>query len=513
MVFLAFLWLALQPGFAQKPDAWIPARWQGGPLELQRRAREKTLPPDPALQETIREWYDPATLDLLQGTPINCILLTWSAGGDAATEKRQQNLVREYSRAARKRGIAALGLIYPGGAFSSAVEAAAEAGLDGLVLEGAFAGGERSVSEAQQMLRSRNRAAIVFALADREKLSPSGAILAAADAVVPGIRETAGDVAATPSSEPWIDSNLWLVQSMRSRYGYRPIWLGQQLAENAAPEDYLRAIFDAAIAGGRWIVGLSDQLRDGLRRHQSEAAASLRRIAAGLKFQQEHAEWYGYPSSGVFGFIQDRSGKEPEVSGENLNLACRRRIPLRVIERERISAAALEGLRAAHAIDLGQPSERERKILSAFAENGGLLVVGSSWKKVEMQADQDFAVIPTGKGRLVVYREAWPDPGNLAKDLVDLLGRDNLGLRLFRAPSVLSHLSSDKTGGRVLVQLLNYATYPAESVLVRITGEFRAARFYTPENVPERLALEKQNGQVEITLPKLPVCGALLLEK
>ena len=72
--------LAAVPAFAAGPDGWVPARWQGGPLELQRRARDGTLPDAPALRETIRQWYDPATLDLLQGTPINCLLVTWSAG-------------------------------------------------------------------------------------------------------------------------------------------------------------------------------------------------------------------------------------------------------------------------------------------------------------------------------------------------------------------------------------------------------------------------------------------------
>ena len=35
------------------PVDWVPARWN---------------------------WTDPATLDLLQGTPVNCLLLKWNAG-------------------------------------------------------------------------------------------------------------------------------------------------------------------------------------------------------------------------------------------------------------------------------------------------------------------------------------------------------------------------------------------------------------------------------------------------
>jgi hypothetical protein len=49
-------------------------------------------------------------------------------------------------------------------------------------------------------------------------------------------------------------------------------------------------------------------------------------------------------------------------------------------------------------------------------------VAGRSWKQVEVPESQDFAVLETGKGRVAVYRDEWPDPASLAKDLVDLLG-------------------------------------------------------------------------------------------
>jgi hypothetical protein len=78
---------------------------------------------------------------------------------------------------------------------------------------------------------------------------------------------------------------------------------------------------------------------------------------------------------------------------------------------------------------------------------------------------------------------------------------------------VLSHVSADKAGKQVLVQLLNYASYPAESVLVRVHGDFRTVRVYTPEKAPEELAVERSDGHVEVTVARLPVYGVLLFEK
>jgi thiamine biosynthesis lipoprotein len=128
--------LAAAPVGAAGPDEWAPVRWPGGPLELQRRAREATLPEAPALRDTIGEWYDPATLELLRGTSVNCLLVTWSAGGDPDTEATQHRLVAAYARAARARGIAVLGLVHGPAPVASFLDPAIEAELDGLVLDG-----------------------------------------------------------------------------------------------------------------------------------------------------------------------------------------------------------------------------------------------------------------------------------------------------------------------------------------------------------------------------------------
>jgi hypothetical protein len=501
------------PALAGGTETWIPARWPGGPLELELRARDKTMPADPELRETIRQWYDPATLDLLKGTPINCLLLTWSAGRDSEAEIQQRKLVQAYAREARKRGIAVVGLMRPWDSPSSLTESALEAGLDGFAMEGDSPGSARSLSDTGQALRARNSAAVILAMTPWGKLTRSLDILAAADAVAPGLRELAEGVAASPSSEPWIDSNIWLVRALRSWGGPRPVWLAERIAANAAPVDYLRAIADAAAGGGRWVIALSDALRQDLKHGEPKAVATWHGIATYLKFQQEHTEWYSYPSMAVCGFIQDGSGKNRELSAENLNLTVRRRVPLRIIERSELSAAALADLRVVHGIDMIQPTQQERKILSAFAENGGLVLAGPAWKQTEIPRDQDYAIVPTGRGRVAVYRDEWPEPASMAKDLVSLLGLENLGVRLFRSSSLLSHVSTGKSGSRVIIQLINYASYPAESVLVRVDGEFRSARFYTPESAVENLTLESSDGRIETTIPGLSVYGVLVLEK
>src|SRR5579871_3463337 len=80
------------------PD-WVPARWPSG---------------------------DPKTLDLLAGTPINCLWLErpeWSAA---------------FAAEAAKRGIATLGVIRREGDPVDAARVLAKSGLTGGVIEGAF---------------------------------------------------------------------------------------------------------------------------------------------------------------------------------------------------------------------------------------------------------------------------------------------------------------------------------------------------------------------------------------
>src|ERR1035437_6355096 len=114
LVFLFCLPSALLGANPGTPNSWIPARWPGGPLELYQRAKAQTPPAVAAAREAIANRYDPATLHLLEGSPVNCLLLTWSAGSDAELERQQQQLVKTYTTQAHQRGVAILGLVYPG---------------------------------------------------------------------------------------------------------------------------------------------------------------------------------------------------------------------------------------------------------------------------------------------------------------------------------------------------------------------------------------------------------------
>ena len=151
-------------------------------------------------------------------------------------------------------------------------------------------------------------------------------------------------------------------------------------------------------------------------------------------------------------------------------------------------------------------------MLRTFAENGGLVVAGPSWGGPPK--DSDYAEVPIGKGRVVVYKDDPPDPEMVARDMLDLLEPEVMGLSAFNVPSVLTYASTSDSGKRALIQMLNYATSPFNSkITIRFNGSFKMAHLFTPENAPLELPVRAtSDGRTEVAVPKLAVWGALLLE-
>ncbi len=307
------LWVVPAVLRAGSPDAWVPVRWDGGPLEVAHRTKDKALA-DPAVREAISRWYEPATLDLLSGTPINCLLVTLSAGADPEIERRQHQLVKEYARVARERGFAVLGLVYPGADPATIAAAADNARLDGLVLEGEFPGGAAYAEKLEKTLRANKSAAVLIPVASSPALHRKAAWpVRAVQGTPPGSAKVDNDTAtASASGGQWIDSNLWLVRSYRLGPDWRPVWVSQRPAGDS-PHAYLRSVADAAAAGGRWIVTLDDGLRAGLFRKEDGALAVWRNVSSVLRFYEDHADWRSFAPFGKLAIIPYSTG--PNTGG------------------------------------------------------------------------------------------------------------------------------------------------------------------------------------------------------
>ena len=501
------LWLALAPAAAGAglPATWLPARWEGGPLELARRAAGKA-PAKPEVQEAIARWYDPATLSLLDGTPVNCLLLTLSAGAAPEIEKRQLQLVTDYARRARERGLAVLGLVYPGADAAAAAAAARDAQLDGLVLEGEFSEGIAFAERVEKELAGRSGAVVIPVLPSALARNTARRIRAV-EGVSPGVGKAEDGATASATGGVWVDSNLWLARSFAPDPERWTVWISHR-PRDGSPGIYSRSIADAAAAGARWIVTLDDDLRAKLLRRESAALDEWKAIADCLAFFESHGEWRGFAPFGKVGIILDVAGANLANSEEYLNLVARRQIPYRVIYRSQLAADTLVGLRAALAFDLAPATEAERKTLRAFAAAGGLVLSGPSWGGAPKE--QSYTMVAEGEGEIAVYKDDSPDPQAVARDLNDLVSTPELGVSVFKAPSVLPYVSGAGDRKRMLIQLVNYATERATSIAIWVTGSFASARLYAPGSAPVELPLRHNGGRTEITVPALGAYGAVL---
>lgn len=484
------------------PEAWLPIRWTGGPLEVAWRTQAKTLPGDAAVRDTLARWYEPSTLALLDDSSANCLLVTWSAPADAAIEAEQQRLVKVYAEAAHKRSLAVLGIVYAAGDASKIAADAARAALDGLVLDGQFA------LEFPAALRKAAGSMLVIEIAKDAAPSRWKAVpIVAVQGVAPSARNLSEmGIRGAPSSEPWIESNMWLVRSFPFRSLF-PVWISSQI-ENVSVVDYTRAVADAAAAGGRWIVSLDDVDRAKLRAGDAAALETWHRLSSYLKFAESQSRRRGAAPYGNVGIVLDPATANQDVADEYLKLAARRQVPYRLISRSEMNAAALANFRALVAIAVDPPSANERMLLQEFAENGGLLMAGPSWGGAPKM--ESFAEIQTGKGRLAIYRD--PDPETVARDLKELLSDDDLGLVPFNVPSVITFASGGGPGKPLVVQLVNYFDHPVEAITLRVAGKFRSAHMETPEGAVLDLPAREAEGRTEVTIPKLLLWGAISME-
>ena len=107
---------------------WVPMYWPAGPLEIERRRKAGDLTPETKV--AIERWGAPAALDLLKGSPFDCLLVRWAAGsaGDHAHQESLSGLIAR----GRQEGLSFIGIVGPEANEEDAAATARSAGLTAL---------------------------------------------------------------------------------------------------------------------------------------------------------------------------------------------------------------------------------------------------------------------------------------------------------------------------------------------------------------------------------------------
>jgi hypothetical protein len=484
----------------------VPMRWPAGPLDIARREKEKGFPAETA--EVLRKWLDPASLAVVQGTPVNCLVVSWASGlpADAAQQEALKPLIEQGKQA----GLGFVGLIEGAGNRVAAVTSAHSAGLAAVAMDGdppASAG--EPVIPWNQAAKGRWRA--------------NSPIVGISDGMWPGIPSERGVVSSGPTNLPWVDSNGAVLSIARALAPGKSVWIGFDPPQEVklAAESYLLAVADPASYGAKWVISLDDQLRADLTAKKQPAADTWKKIIGMMGFFEQHKLGGTYQAMGPLAVVSNFAGPAWDVGEEALNLLPRLRQPFRVIARPRAAGASFAGLQAIFYVDQEPPDAELRQKLTAFAKGGGILFVPSKWPNPEgAPAPAEpyllFSVRALGKGRLAVCKDDRPDPYDMVADIQNIMSHRNDLLRLYNAPSMNFFYQTSAQGRQGVIHMLNYSRRPAsDGPLFYVKEPHRSARLVSPEiaSPAELQWVPQEAGGAELTVPRISVYGAIEMEK
>ena len=444
---------------APQPSDWVPMRWP---------------------------WSDAASLELLSGTPTNCLLL--------------KTVAPDFVQAAVARGLVTLAVIAPDGDVAGAVRRAMAAKVTGIAIEGdlpegAAAGVREAAGSAPVIeLTTRNRMA----------LGSNAPIIGTYQGVWPGIAvEEDGAKKAAPSGSVWIDTNTGFIRAVRA-WGDATLWMANQppLKTVVTGARYLQVIADAAISGARWVLALDDDFAARLARREPKSMADWKRMADLLRYFEQHPEWRAMQEYGKLAIVQDPA-KGGLLSGGILDMIAVKHTPVRPVPRQHLSAESLAGATMAVNVDADALTPEQKEVLSNFTRSGGMLLTGPpGWKDQSPQGDK----ITLDKAELERLNDIW-------RDVNSMVGRRNMGVRLFNVSSMLSNLLASADGKTAVVHLVNYSDYPVEDVAVHFPAEYKRATLTTPEGVAKSLEVYPTEEGGGVDIDKVLVCATIKLEQ
>jgi hypothetical protein len=440
-----------------KPADWVPARWP---------------------------WSDAASLDLIGGGPINCLLV--------------RPVTAEFAEAAASRGLATLAIVVPADDVLATARRALAANVTGIALEGDFP--EDTIAAVRQAAGS----ALVVELAPRKRMVANSAapILATYQGVWPGMAEMER-ARAGPTGSAWIDTNTGFIRGMRASSD-AALWIANQPPPKTVVTAgrYLQAIADAGMSGARWVLALDDDFAARLAKRDPRALSDWGRMLALAGYYERHPEWREMREYGKLALVQDPA-KGGLLSGGVLDMIAVKQTPVRPIPRQRLTPGALKDASMAVNLDADALTPEEQAVLRDFTRSGGTLLTGPpGWKDQGPSGDK----ITLDQRELERLNDIW-------REVNSMVGRRNLGVRLFNAASMLSNFLISADGRTAFLHLVNYSDYPVDNVSVHFLGNYKSATLLTPDGVEKPLELYQTEDGWGADIDKVAVVAGVRLEQ
>lgn len=427
---------------------------------------------------------DPSSLELLKGTPVNCLLL----------ERAQWS--EPLITAASGKDIVTLAVMRPSADALEAAQKAAALKFNGVVLEGEFDSKVRTALADSKIA--------VIELAPRASMRfNTTPVVGTYQGVWPGIQiDDGGSTKAAPSGAPWINTNSGFLRFVRASTS-TPVWIGNVPPVNTVvtPERYLQAISDAAIVGARWILAFDADYAKRFYARDAAVMKDWKRIAEQLAFFEQHKEWKSWRPLGQLAIVQD-SDSGALLSGGVLDMVAVKHTPVRPVPTRKLNAGAMSGAKLAVNVDPSSLNEQQREALRTFARGGGTLLSGpASWK------------FPTpAPGEITLSDKDVKMLDDIWKEVNTLTGRRNLGVRLFNVSSMLSNIVESADGKQAVLHLVNYSGHPVENVTVHLLGKYKTARLLSPGATVRTLSVYDNEEGTGIDIDAINVSATVIVE-
>jgi hypothetical protein len=261
-------------------------------------------------------------------------------------------------------------------------------------------------------------------------------------------------------------------------------------------------VADAAMSGARWVIALDADLATRLHKGDADALSDWRRLTAVVRYFEGHPEWRPMRESGNLAVVE-APGKGALLSGGILDMIAVKHTPVRPVPRQKLSPDRLTGATMAVNVDAAGLTTEEKDILRGFTRGGGTLLTGPpGWKDEGPTSER----ITLDKAELERLNDIW-------RDVNGMIGRRNLGVRLFNVASMLSNFVASADGKTAIVHLVNYADYPVEGIAMHFLGNYKSATLLSPDGAEKKLEIYQAEDGAGVDIDKVSVCATIRLER
>jgi len=324
----------------------------------------------------------------------------------------------------------------------------------------------------------------------------------------------------SPSSQPWLDTNLALVRLAQSMDpGSLPIiydfhWDTSGALPDAWHPDaqaYAVSIAEADAIRSDVTIDLPGSLQRALVADDPRAWTLWKAIIPYLDFSS-HAPTERMLPVVNLGVIVD----DAQASYEAINLMARHNL---AFESVRPPGLTLARLSSWNSVVVFCPLNKEAvALLRNFAASGRIVIFVNThdefpWHSAPpLRQESRATVYSIGAGQVVEIAEPVVDPENFARDLRRLIGRERSALALWNSLTTLVTGYHEQSRPDVTLYLVNYADQP-DNVQVQVKGRFTRVRLESPEEpCCVSLPFVERGGFTEFIIPALRITARVHLD-